>query len=205
VTRPRPHTGTDRGFSLIELIAVLAVFALVATMGLQALQGTLRSRDALTDRATATRALDRGLTLLRRDLEAAVALGFTRPDGGRERALVYDPVARQLSLSVAGRGSLPDAPGAGTARVVWRFDPGTGRLDRAVWPTLIPAGAAAAGPAHPALDGLSGFQVAYHLPRDGWTEAAPDQDFGETGGLPRAVEIRMIHDRLGPLTVTVRP
>ncbi|MGR3696731.1 MAG: PulJ/GspJ family protein, partial [Roseovarius sp.] len=39
----------DRGLTLLELVAVLAIFSLVAVMGLQALSGMMRARDRLTD------------------------------------------------------------------------------------------------------------------------------------------------------------
>ena len=41
----------DRGLTLLELVAVLAIFSLVAVMGLQALSGMMRARDRLHDDA----------------------------------------------------------------------------------------------------------------------------------------------------------
>ena len=47
----------DQGITLIELIVAMALFALVAVMGLQALNGMLRSRDRLSDMADETAGL----------------------------------------------------------------------------------------------------------------------------------------------------
>ena len=38
---------SDAGFTMLEMVVVLALFALIATFSLQALSGTLRARDRL--------------------------------------------------------------------------------------------------------------------------------------------------------------
>ncbi len=209
-----------RGLTLLELVAAMAIFALVAVMGLQALSGSLRMRDALLDRAEATADLGQALALLRHDLGAALPLLFFPPGrGAPASALQALPSNRGFALSAGALG------GDGVERVEWRFDPGTGLLSRQSWPTLYPVSPGQAGPEVAMLDGVARIGLRSYWPGFGWqnglspptslTVAAPPSqqsqqiDADRLGPaaeiysdlLPLAVEVTVDHGPTGPLVL----
>lgn len=136
--RRRAPLRTDRGLTLLELVAATAIFALVAVMATQALTGGLIQRRALGGTAEQAAALARTLALLRQDLAAAVPLPHLPAAGPRGAPLEPLPTGG-FALSRA-------APDGGFARVVWRVDPGRSELIRATAP-LTGAGSPEAGEA----------------------------------------------------------
>ena len=101
-------------------------------------------------------------------------------------------------LGLAGDGL--GVPG-GEGRVVWRFDRGSGALMRQVWPTLSPASTRAAGPKVAVLTGLRGIDVSVFVDQQGWQDAVTAERLGF--GLPRAVRVRLSHDRVAGLETVV--
>jgi general secretion pathway protein J len=194
----------DRGVTLIELVAVTAIFALAAVMGLQALTGAMRAESRLTEIEAETAALARTLALLRRDLKSAVPVAFVRPDGAREGAFLHDPGAGRLGVSAAGLGALPGWRGAGRGRVVWRLDRGEGALTRRVWPALSPLDDGAAGAEVEMLSGVEGFEVrAFAGPEQGWVSGFGLGGERAKSSLPEAVEVGLSSQRHGPLRILV--
>lgn len=194
-----------RGFTLVELVAAIGIFALVAVMGLQALTAGLRSEAALAAAAEADRAVFRTLTLLRRDLEAAVPLAFLPPGGEPQPALDAPAGSGRLALSVGGLPRLPGEPSAGFGRVEWRVDPATARLTRRVWPVLAPRDGAAAGPEVAMLEGVRALAL---LPLPPGGDLRPDPFAGEDEALtrlPLGFEVTLETERHGRLRVVVAP
>lgn len=192
----------DAGLSLLELVVVLAIFSMVAIMGLGALRGALRTQDGLTRIETHTADLARALTLLRADLEAMVPLSFTPPGGRPEPAFQDLGDTGTVTFSIGGQAALPDQQLAGLSRVIWRLDPVSGRLTRQLWPVLRPADATAEAVEVPILDNVRDLEVRVNLPKAGWITG-----YGQTGPadlpLPRAVEITLTSVPDGPLRVLV--
>jgi general secretion pathway protein J len=125
-----------RGLSLIELVVAMALFALVAVMGLQTLNGTIRTRDALSDRDNRDRDLALTLALMRTDLDYLAPLLFYPPQGAPESAVHLDDGGGRFGLSIAVAG---EADGGATfQRAEWRLDPDSGQLSRSVWPVTMP-------------------------------------------------------------------
>lgn len=201
VAHPRPF-GRDSGLSLLELVVVLAIFSMVAIMGLGALRGALRTQDGLTRVETHTAALARALTLLRADLEAMVPLPFTPPEGAPEPAFRDLRDAGSLTFSIGGQATLPGQQLAGLSRVIWRFDPAKGRLTRQIWPVLRPADASVEAPEVTMLDNVRDLEVRANLPKSGWITG-----YGQNGDadlpLPLAVEVKITSIPDGPLRVLV--
>ncbi|MDR6267603.1 type II secretion system protein GspJ [Roseobacter sp. N2S] len=187
----KPDTeAAERGFTLLELIVVLAVFALVATMSLQAMTGTLRTRDRLVKVESQTAEITRVLALLRADLQAAVPLEFHDVNGQIQSSFEIAQGSEQLAFSVSGRFALPGEQSAGLGRVIWRFDRSTQQVLRQSWPTLIPADRASLSPEVVVATGISGFDVR-RLDGDGNWVSGPDDSLGAgtSSGLPRAVDV----------------
>ncbi len=180
----------SRGFSMFELVVVLAIFALVALTGTQVIRATVQADHRLSQISDTSRELAVALALLRRDLGAAIGIGFVAPAGGAEPPLRIG--ADGFSLSVGGLGTGPDQDGLG--RVVWRLDRASGTLTRRVWPTLAPAASQAASAEVTLLGGVRSIAVeAFQLP-GGWQPgfvADPRQPVS----LPRALRVRIDHAR----------
>lgn len=174
-----------RGFSLIELVAVLAIFAVVALIGVQVIQAAVRSSDRLTAVSEETAGLAQALALLRQDLNAALPRRFTPPDGGDEPALVTRRSG--FSLSVGGLARL-NAGATGFGRVTWALDRGTGTLSRSVWPTLTPGRGAPEAVA--VLEGVEDFALDSFSVGTGWTDGF-SADPRDTSALPLGLRVRM--------------
>lgn len=191
IARDQSHT---RGLTLIELVLAMAIFALVATMGLQALTGALRMRDRLVQTEVETGELAYALGLLRKDLAALTPMVFRPPDGVPRSAIDLATDGRRLGLSISGQPDLPPLSGPGLHRVDWRLETGSdqrggqiraqtrgqsggqtgqtgqsaSRLTRQVWPTLTPASAAVAQPRMIVLEGVQRVTLRTFWPDIGW-------------------------------------
>ncbi|OWU81684.1 hypothetical protein ATO6_23670 [Oceanicola sp. 22II-s10i] len=222
MARPEPSDPGDRGLTLIELVVAMAVFALVAVMGLQSLTGMMRLRERLGGMADDTARLATGLSLLRADLDAALPMVFFPPDGSLPRsALMFGPEAGApvFEITVGGLPAPegPDRPGGGIGRVEWRLDPAAGTLARREWLALTPARADARMPETVVLTGVTGIALRSHWPMRGWiagvsgnqfdTRPAGDGDAAPvrssySSDLPDAVEVTLItrdHGRISLL------
>jgi len=187
----------DQGFSLLELVAVLSIFALVALIGVQVIQASLRSSERLTAISEETKDISLGLALLRQDLNAALPRVFVPPDGGTEPALVTRPGS--FSLSVGGLARLD--PGAtGFGRVTWRFERATSRVTRAVWTSLTPGGGRAEDIV--ILEGVEAFEIASFLVDGGWRQGF-DADPRTPNLLPLGLKVTLSHSRAKDLETLV--
>lgn len=186
-----------QGFSLIELVAVLAIFSVVALIGVQVIQAAVRSSDRLSDVSDQSADLAQTLALMRQDLEAAVPRLFTPPDGGAEPALVARPGS--FSLSVGGLTRL--TPGAtGFGRVTWRHERTTGVLTRQVWTSLTPGGAAPERVVM--LSDVQALALDSFRPQTGWSTGF-DPDTRDRAALPLGLRVRIGTQRFDPLETMV--
>ncbi|SFO01717.1 type II secretion system protein J (GspJ) [Roseovarius lutimaris] len=203
---PPSRAAQDRGLTLLELVAVLSIFAMVAVMGLQALGGMMRARDRITDADEKAAALSRGLTLLRSDLKSAAALAFWPPESIESEPAFLDQSADEgiLAFSTSGQPVLPDDQAAGRSRVIWRYDREDEQLIRQVWPVLRPASEAALAPEMEIFDNIASFRVsAYASPEEGWVAGWGVPGPLSRPDLPDAVDIQFDSDVYGPLRVMV--
>lgn len=194
----------DAGLTLIELTAAMAVFALVAVMGMQALNASLRMSSGLNARDAATWQVAEALALIRHDLGARDPSRFVAPDGRAEPALLFDQGSNRLAMSVSGLDVLPGTAETGTGRVEWQLDPATGTLSRRFWRSLSPAGQRAAGPEVAILDGVAEMTLRL-LTEDGWARIGSSDGDALPARAPDAVELTLRTDRHGVLRVMVAP
>ncbi|WP_297774250.1 type II secretion system protein GspJ [uncultured Roseovarius sp.] len=201
------HTNTsDRGLTLLELVAVLSIFALVAVMGLQSLSGMMHARDRLAEADEQAAALARGLTLLREDLKSADAAAFWPPATIEPQPAFLDFSAAQgwFALTTAGRAVLPEMQAAGQARVIWRHDREAERLTRQAWPVLRPASDAALLPETTVFERIAGLRLrAYASLEEGWVAGWGQPDLPLRPALPKAIEVDLESSAYGPLRVVV--
>ncbi len=189
----------DTGFSLLELVVVLAIFAMVALIGTQVIRATVTTDRRLSALSESGEELAVALALLRRDLGAAIGIGFITPSGAGERALRVG--ADGFSLSVGGLAGLPGSS-AGLGRVVWRLDPGSGQLTRRVWTTLAPGSDRAASPEVVVLTDVTGIAVQSFTPETGW-QPGYAADPRTPDALPHGLRVRLDHRRHNRLDTLV--
>lgn len=96
--RPLPRFPASRGFTLLELIVAIAVFAVVATMAYSGLDLLLRSREGLETRAQRQRELELAVLGIERDLRQALARPARGPYGEEQPALVGSGVAAEWTV-----------------------------------------------------------------------------------------------------------
>jgi general secretion pathway protein J len=219
--KARSQQNGDSGLTLIELVVAMAIFALVAVMGLQALTGAMRMRDRLTEIDTETAELGLVLSLLRADLSAAVPLLFYPPKGPPVSALLLSDGGRTMGLSLAGQPDLNPAPGPGLQRAEWQYDAALGTLSRRAWPALYPAASVQPSPQVVLLRGLRGWSLRSHWPELGWVAglssgvlqsgppgAGADSDAGTqampdsySSTLPEAIELTLETESFGRIVL----
>ncbi|WP_425099668.1 type II secretion system protein GspJ [Tropicibacter sp. S64] len=206
----------DDGLSLIELVVALAIFALVAIMGAQALTGMLRMRDGVTARSAHTAALAEATSLVRADLAAAVPMLFF-PPGQPYATSAISFSGGTLSLSTGGQPTLmTDADDIPLTRVEWRVEDGT--LYRRSYPTLIPAATVRPTPDQPVMAGVEAIRLRTYVAETGWTEglrqpgaqatgSSGDDDEGAALGssyssaLPLGIELTLVTRDYGDIPI----
>lgn len=181
------------GLTLIELVVVMAIFALVAVMGVQSLTGTLRMSDRLLGIDKATAQTGTAIALLRHDLSSVVPMLFYPPNAAPRAAVWQSADAGTFSLSLAGQPSLgPVATDLHYAE--WHFDSSTGQLSRRYWPTLLPVQQNEVSENMIVLDGLTGMSLRTWWGDAGWVPGAT----APTGLITADLEIATDQDVAGP-------
>ena len=184
-----------RGFSLIELLVALAVFAALAAVAYGGLSEIARARAALDARQDRLAALVRAVSTFERDLGQAVS----RPVRGNARG---EPVAAlqggadRIELTRLGFANPRAEPRSNLERIAYAVD--AGRLVRGRYAVLDRAPNSAPAIAD-LLDDVSALRLRY-LGSDGiWRDAWPPAGLpaGAPVGvepitlLPRAIEFRI--------------
>lgn len=208
------------GLTLIELVVVMAIFALVAVMGVQSLTGTLRISDRLRGIDSATSNTGTAIALLRNDLTSAVPMFFYQPGGAPRAALWQSGDEKTFGLSLAGQPTLGEVV-TDRHHAEWRFDSDSGQLFRRHWPTLLPARQTQIGEEALVLSGLSGIALRTWWDGVGWvkgvtppvgsiiieTQVAVDQDVASApaaayhSNLPQAIEITLQMQQSGDIRI----
>lgn len=143
MTPGAPRAGSEAGFTLVEMLVALALFALVGLASFTLLDTVIRTRDRTEGRLEAVATLDRALILFGRDLaqsdpgshriaDGVLTLGLGTAGGPSE--LSYALVDDRLTRRANDRGAAVEQPlVAGIAGLAWRG------LDRAgVWHEVWP-------------------------------------------------------------------
>lgn len=213
-------TNRSAGLTLIELVVVMAIFALVAVMGVQSLTGTLRISDRLRGVDRNTSEIGTAIALLRNDMTSIVPMFFYPPGAAPRAAVWQSDDAETLGLSLAGQPALVDVV-SDRHYAEWRFDRGTGLLLRRHWPTLLPAQQSQVGEETIVLEELTGFVLRTWWDGVGWVRgvAPPAEIFVESpevlldldvvgpppaayySNLPRAIEITLKMQKAGDIRI----
>jgi general secretion pathway protein J len=183
VNAPRP---SEAGFTLVELLVALAIFAMISVAGVTLLRSGSDTQIAVKARLEQLSRANRLANALESDLAQAIARpvrdqagqpvpAFTQADAGTPGAL--------FGFIRAGWSNFDDAPRAGLQRVAYALD-GTA-LKRISWPMLD---GAAQDDAATMVENVSAATVRF---RDDKGEWRGDWTAAKTTALPRAVELRL--------------
>ena len=187
-----------RGFTLLELLIAIALFALLGVGTYRLLDSVLRVDEATRQQEQRLRELTRGMAAFERDLRQVLARPVRAPYGDSLAALLGEGRERQtLEFTRTGWRNPTDSVRSRLLRVRWEVR--DGYWERRYWPVLDQA-QDSQPQVQQVLDGVSGWQVRY-LDQDGnWQDSWPGGvDEQSLGKLPRAVELRLEHRHYGVL------
>ncbi len=173
-----------RGFTLLEMMVAVGVFALVSSMSYAALGRALACRDRLEEERRFWNSLSAALLRLQEDVGQACPRSVRGPDGRRRAALLAEGGELELTR---WRAPLEASDSPGLERVAFRLSEGT--LWRASLPLAERASILRVRPV-PLLSGVSNFRLRFRsssgMACDRWPPAAVESGLEE---LPARIEI----------------
>jgi general secretion pathway protein J len=187
------------GFTLLELLIAVAIFALIGAMAYGGLQQVLVQQQRTGQQSQRLSDLQKSYLIMQRDLEQLVNRKIRNEFGDQVDALVGGSGYEGVAFSRAGRSNPAGFVRSNIQRVAYVPDQET--LLRRTWRVLDRA--QDSQPDDQVLvEGLQRFSMRFLDQGDEWHERWPPQVQGgaEAGiDLPRAVEVQLEMDELGTL------
>lgn len=183
---------TDQGFTLLEILVAMAIFAVISVMTFHGLQAILKTREDMDREGDRLASLQRVMIMMSRDFEQIVARRIRDEYGGQQPALLCQALAEKtVEFSRGGWRNPATLARSSIQRVSYRF------IDRSIiresWPVLDRA-VATKPVSQTVLTGVDDFRLRF-LDRDkewqtSWPpearEASNDQRM-----LPQAIEVTL--------------
>lgn len=184
----------SRGFTLLEILVAVGVFAIFSALAYGSLDRILASRDRIDAERQFWRQLAIAFTVMEDDL--AMARGRTIRDnyGNTRPAFVGLPVDTRpqgepaMAFTRGGVFVLSDSTRPDLLRVGYRLT--DGKLLRLTWPTLDQANQVQPPQSAPLLEHVTDMRVRFYATNGGWLDAWPSPN-GAPASLPAAVEITL--------------
>nr|WP_314444186.1 type II secretion system protein GspJ [uncultured Sphingomonas sp.] len=181
--KPAP---AERGFTLVEMIVALLIFALLAGAGVAILRASVDTQDAVSERLAELGAAARLRNLLQADLAQAVV----RPIAGAPTGFAGDPKSVLLVRSIEKADRQPGSTGLQVVR--WTI--GQNGLARE---TVGTDGAVLGEPVALAPD-VQSVDFRFRAADGRWSQA-----WSGAPALPAAVELRLQRQGEAPVTLVV--
>lgn len=202
--------GNTRGFTLLELLVALAVFAIMSVAAYGGLRNVLFTRAAVEEQNRRLAAVQLAVFRLEQDIAQAVPRGVRDEYGEPQAALLGGELAGdRLTLSRSGWDNPLGQPRASLQRVAYRLR--DGRLWRLHWDTLDRGGLAEPRETL-LLERVREFKIRYLESEDpesedkkwrtDWPPPAADETEKKKSpdALPRAVEAVLVLEDWGEIT-----
>ncbi len=194
------------GFTLLEVLIAIAIFALLALGTYRMLSSVLASDETIRRHETQLRDLQRAFQVLESDLNQAGPRPIRDAYGDAQPALRGENQPTALEFSRLGWRNPLQRPRADWQRVRWQLEGET--LQRRYWNVLDQA-VDSQPQVQQVLAEVQGWEVRYLDSQGNWLGQWPAGQTGENPAsllprLPRAVEIRLEHRRYGLLTRLLR-
>lgn len=177
---------SEAGFTLVELLVALAIFALISVAGVTLLRSGSDTQIAVKNRLEEYSRANRLYNAMEGDLAQAIARPVRNQAGKPIPAFSEDDVSTPGTLFGfvrAGWSNFDDAPRAGLQRVAYTLEGGD--LKRLSWPMLdgaVPADAATL------VENVNAAQIQFRDDKGDWRGNWTATD---AHALPRAVELRL--------------
>ncbi|MET0104381.1 MAG: type II secretion system minor pseudopilin GspJ [Sedimenticola sp.] len=180
------------GFTLLELLVAIAIFATLSLMVFGGLRTLLDSREHTDIIATRLGRLQTAFLFMQQDLSQAVDRETRDPFGDSNPAMFQETGENSLVFVQGGKIGL-ESERVSLQRIAYRLD--EGRLLRVNWPVLdLYQGSKSAS--IELMDNLSGMEVRFL--GEQWHEYWPPKVAeGPDHPLPRAVEVTLTTERWG--------
>ncbi len=191
-----------RGFTLLELLVALAVFAIMSIAAYSGLRNVLFTRAAVEAQSQRLAAVQLAIYRLEQDIEQAVPRSIRDEYGDPQAAMIGSELSDdRLTLTRSGWDNPLGQPRATLQRVAYRL--WEGRLWRLYWPVLDRGGRIEPRETL-LLDRVRTFKVRF-LYRGHWRDDWPPPSDAETDPknsdpMPRAVEISLTLEDWGEIT-----
>jgi general secretion pathway protein J len=193
-------TSRSRGFTLIEVLIAVTIFAVMSAFAYRALTSILNARERVAQETQKWRGVATFFARLEADLTNAVGRDIRNSNDLTESALIGNltfnkETEGQLMFTRMG---LPGASGslAAPQRLGYRVKQGT--IEELVWPVLD-QGQRTAPAVYPLLSGVNSLKLRYFNASNAWQDTWPVVNFGASAGaaapkLPRAIEVVLTLD-----------
>lgn len=196
---------TQRGFTLLELLIAVAIFAFLALATYRMLSSVLQTDGATRAHEQQLRELVRGMAAFERDVLQAVPRPVRSPFGDEQAALLgKDGDGTSLEFTRAGWRNPMGAPRSRLQRVRWELS--GEQWQRRYWGVLDQA-QDSQQQVQAVLDGVTAFKLRYMDRQGQWQSSWPPTDGNERERLeqlPRAVELVLEHRRYGEIRRVLR-
>ena len=190
----------QNGFTLLELVTALAIFAMLSVMAYGGLSALIGTRESLDSNYARIQSWQMAIHRLRADLTQSRPRAI-RDEFGDYQPAMHEPEEGRLEFTHGGRRNPLVQPRSSMQRVAWFLDT-DGSLVRQNWLNLD-RGQSEVPLKNTMLKDISAMQWRYLDSSDQWVEDWPPARLANTVALevplPRAVELILESKRFGEM------